>query len=313
MRASCPSPARASGTSASRVARKPAPCRSGTSRCAKSARHVATWPGSLATPLPHPRTGQRPARRRDAVAGHGPPARRPGDLLSRAFARASGRACRPGQGPQPPDRREILLRLQRFGEGHKLPKGQEGHPRGHEATERRHPTVDGGHQPVQQEAQAQSAPADAPQEESKDGDAAQHSWPRPFPGRGASVGASGGPSAGEYTPYVRLVQGHATASVAPRYPWARWRYPWGTRRRSRGRTAVVGAARAAAPADADGGAGSLEPPQKLGGPFFVHDHGHEVLVIPDRPKATVRRAIHAEHRCLLLRRGRRTRVLRTVV
>jgi len=197
-RGSWRSPAHPSGTSASRVARKPAPCRSGTSRCAKSARHVATWPGSLATPLPHPRTGQGAARRRDAVAGHGPPARRPGDLLSRAFARASGRACRPGQGPQPPDRREILLRLQRFGEGHELPKGQEGHPRGHEATERRHPTVDGGHQPVQQEAQAQSAPADAPQEESKDGDAAQQSWPRPFPGSGASVGASGGPSAGDY-------------------------------------------------------------------------------------------------------------------
>src|SRR5439155_22847531 len=57
----------------------------------------------------------------------------------------------------------------------------------------------------------------------------------------------------------------------------------------------------------------LESPQKLGGPLLVHDHGHEVLVIPDRPKATVRIAIHAEHRCLLLRLGRRTRVLRTVV
>ena len=51
----------------------------------------------------------------------------------------------------------------------------------------------------------------------------------------------------------------------------------------------------------------LESPQKLGGPFFVDDHGHEVLVIPDRPKATVRIAIHAEHHRLLLRLGRRTR------
>src|SRR6266542_4646383 len=52
MRASCPSPARASGTSASRVARKPAPCRSGTNGCSRCARHVATWPGILAIPLP---------------------------------------------------------------------------------------------------------------------------------------------------------------------------------------------------------------------------------------------------------------------
>src|SRR5439155_452497 len=55
-----------------------------------------------------------------------------------------------------------------------------------------------------------------------------------------------------------------------------------------------------------------KPPQKLGSPFFVYDHGHQVLVIPDCPKATVWIAIHAEHRYLPLRRGRRTEVLRVV-
>src|SRR5262249_29727040 len=39
----------------------------------------------------------------------------------------------------------------------------------------------------------------------------------------------------------------------------------------------------------------LESPQKLGGPFFVHDHGHKVLAIPNGPKATVWVTIHAKH------------------
>jgi hypothetical protein len=53
---------------------------------------VATWLESLARPLPN-RAG-------------GP--RRAGDLRSRALPRAPGRACRPGQGRQPPDWRELL-------------------------------------------------------------------------------------------------------------------------------------------------------------------------------------------------------------
>src|SRR5262245_26986885 len=139
--------------------RKPAPYRSATSRCAKSTRRVATWLESLATPLP----------------------RLSGALRSRALARAPGRACRPGQRPQPPDGRGLLLGFQRLGEGHELPKRQEGHPRGHEATERRHPAIDGGYQPVQQQSQAQPAPADPAQEEPKHGDAAQHRRASPFP------------------------------------------------------------------------------------------------------------------------------------
>src|SRR5262249_30394769 len=57
-----------------------------------------------------------------------------------------------------------------------------------EATERRHPVVDGGYQPVQQEAKTQPTAADAPQEESKHDDAAQHKRPRPSPGPGGPVG-----------------------------------------------------------------------------------------------------------------------------
>ena len=52
---------------------------------------------------------------------------------------------------------------------YELPKSQEGHSRGHEATERRHPAVDGGHQPVQQEAEPQPTAADASQQEPKIG------------------------------------------------------------------------------------------------------------------------------------------------
>jgi hypothetical protein len=98
-RGSWRSRARAPGTSPSLVARQPAPCTSAMKRCLRCARRMATWPGTLATPLPKPRSWQRTGlrdggagRRRDAVAGHGQPARRPGDLLSRALARAPGRA-----------------------------------------------------------------------------------------------------------------------------------------------------------------------------------------------------------------------------
>ena len=112
---------------------------------------MATWLGSLATPLPNLAGGQR----------------RPGDLRSRALARASGRACRPGQGSQPPGGHGILLHLRWLGEGHELPKGQEGHTRGHKATERRHPAINGRHQPVQQKAKTQPTPADTPRRSPK--------------------------------------------------------------------------------------------------------------------------------------------------
>jgi hypothetical protein len=49
---------------------------------------LAGEPGNAS---PEPRGGQRPGRR-DAVAGHGPPARIPGALRSRALTRAPGRA-----------------------------------------------------------------------------------------------------------------------------------------------------------------------------------------------------------------------------
>src|SRR5262245_30765512 len=142
------------------------PYTSAMQRCARSVRPLATWPGSLATPLP----------------------KLSGDLRSWALARASGRACRPGQRPQPPDRWGFLLGLRGFREGHELPKGQQGQPCGDEATERGHPAIDRGHQPVQQETETQPTPADPPQEESKHGDAAQHSWTGPFPRRCAAVG-----------------------------------------------------------------------------------------------------------------------------
>ena len=44
--------------------------------------------------------------------------------------------------------------------------------------------------------------------------------------------------------------------------------------------------------------------------WLVHEHGHEVLVIPECPQPTRRRVIHAEHDRLLLRVGRRALALR---
>jgi hypothetical protein len=119
-------------TSASPGARKRAPCRSATNACSRSGQPLAMWPGSRATPRPNV----------------------PGVLRSRAPPWAPGRACRSGQRPQPPDRRGFLLGLRWFREGHELPKSQEGDPRGHQATECRHPAGDRGHQPVQQETQS---------------------------------------------------------------------------------------------------------------------------------------------------------------
>jgi hypothetical protein len=49
----------------------------------------------------------------------------------------------------------------------------------------------------------------------------------------------------------------------------------------------------------------LEPPQKLGGPLLIDDHGDEVLVIPYSPVPTIKIAFHAEHGLLLLTLRRR--------
>src|SRR5262249_12994446 len=105
------------------------------------------------------------------------------------------------------DRR--LLGFRGFREGHELPKGQESDPRGYEATERRHPAIDGGHQPVQQQTETQPTPADPPQEEPKHRDTAEHSGPRPSLAIVALWCASRGRAAGEYTLWERPVQGHA--------------------------------------------------------------------------------------------------------
>jgi len=65
-RESYQSPAHAPATSASRVARKPAPCRSGTNGCSRCARRVATWRETLEMPPPNLpwRAAHRSARRR---------------------------------------------------------------------------------------------------------------------------------------------------------------------------------------------------------------------------------------------------------
>jgi len=151
--------------------------------------------------------------------------RRPGHMRSRALARTPDGACRPGQGPQPPDRRGLVLGFQGLSKGHELPKGQEGHPCGYEATERRHPAIDGRHQPVQQQTQAQPAPADPPQEEPKHDDAAQHKRPCPSPGPGGAVGClPWTPCQGVYPmrPFrpgprtARQALGHASLRALPR-------------------------------------------------------------------------------------------------
>ena len=78
--------------------RKPAPCRSGTNGCSRCARHVATWPGILAIPLPH-----LSRRERRGPAARPPEGRHPAGVegwrpgaLDRVRAAAAA-SCRRGQ------------------------------------------------------------------------------------------------------------------------------------------------------------------------------------------------------------------------
>jgi len=144
-------------------------CPSATDAWARSVPPLATSPGSQAMPRPHPRAGRVSVGPLAVLASGALPSR---PTVTDACA-GVGRTGRPGQGPQPPDRWGLLRGLRWLGEGHELSKGQQGHPCGDEATERGHPAVDCGHQPVQQQTQAQPAPADPPEEKPTHGDAAQ--------------------------------------------------------------------------------------------------------------------------------------------
>ena len=249
--------------------------------------------------------------------------RRPDDLRSRALTRAPGCAWRPGQGPQPPDRRGLLLSLRWFSEGQELPKGQQGQP---VATRPQSVAIPRSMAGISQcsrrprpSPHPQIPPSRSPNTVTQPSIAGL-----PFP---LAMMLPQGPrraSAGEYTPGVRLVQGHAwhahgrapavlyvMASLAHVIPG-----PGGV---------SAGPPPALTRAHGSGGRcwgrgssrygrwrGRLESPQKLDGPFLVHDHSHEILVIPDGPQATLRIVVHAELRRLLLRVGRRATALRAV-